>query len=122
MSSRFQVINHKGKRIFYVDFKGIEIDEVWEVLEAAKQVIARQPMKSVRHLTDVTGTVFSKRTIRELKAYANHNEPFIHRSAAIGVSGIMVVMFNAVVKFSKRKNLVLKRSREEALDWLAEDE
>ena len=118
--SKFQFIEHNGKRIFYLDFKGVEMEKVSGILDEAKPVVSDQPPKSVRHLTDVTGTSFSKQIIQQFKAYAHHNEPFIYRSAAVGVSGLMVVLFNAVVKFSGRSNLVLKSSMQEALDWLAE--
>ena len=119
--SRIQIITHKGQNILYVDFRGVDIDRVENILDMGKRVVASQPLKSVRHLTDVTGANFSKDTIRLFKEYANHNEPYIYRSAAVGVSGLMVVLFNAVVRFSGRKNLVIKASVEEAKEWLCAD-
>ena len=120
-SNRIKFVNYHGKQVFYVDFRGIEMEDVADVMAEAKEIIARQPFKSVRHLTDVTDTNFSKRTIQQFKEYANHNTPYIYRSAAIGVTGIMVVLFNAVVKFSGRKNLMLKNSLEEAKAWLCDE-
>ncbi len=122
MSSRFEFIKHRGKKIFYLNLRDAEANEIGGILNEAKKVIAKEPPNSVRHLSDVTDHSFSRQTVQELKDYANHNDAFIYRSAAIGVTGISVVLFNAVVKFSKRKNLVLKGSLEEALDWLAEAE
>jgi hypothetical protein len=35
------------------------------------------------------------------------------------VEGLKQVIFNGVLLFTKRKNLVIKNSKQEALDWLA---
>jgi hypothetical protein len=36
----------------------------------------------------------------------------------IGVEGIQNIIFKCVLMFTSRKNLVLKNSKQEALDWL----
>jgi hypothetical protein len=39
-------------------------------------------------------------------------------TAVIGVEGLKQIIFNSFLAFTKRKNLVLKNSEEEALEWL----
>jgi hypothetical protein len=55
-----------------------------------------------------------------VKEFTKHNEPYMKITALIGVEGIKKVIYDAVLLFTKRKNLILKNSKEEALDWLAE--
>ena len=39
-------------------------------------------------------------------------------TAIIGVEGLKLIIFNSLLAFTKRKNLILKNTKEEALDWL----
>lgn len=57
-----------------------------------------------------------------MKEYVLHNKPFMKRSAVVGVSGLVKVLFQGVLKFSGRSDLILKSSLEEAKDWLATEE
>jgi hypothetical protein len=41
-------------------------------------------------------------------------------SASIGVEGLMKIIHNAVVMFTGNKSIVLKKTKEDALDWLVE--
>jgi hypothetical protein len=116
---RTNYIEHKGRKILFVNFAHLEADELPARIEEAKAIIASQREKSVFVLTDVTGGVFSKADVKHLKAYVAHNEPYIWRSAVVGVEGILNVVFQGVVRFSGREDLMLKASLEEAKDRLA---
>lgn len=117
---RISFIEHNNRQILFVNFAGVEMEDMTAVIDEAKEVIAAQPAKSVFCLTDVTGAGFSKEVIKHLKAYVAHNKPYIWRSAVVGVEGIIGVIFQGVVKFSGRGDLVLKESLEEAQAWLSE--
>ena len=38
----------------------------------------------------------------------------------LGIEGLKTILFNSVLMVTRSKKLVLKNSKEEALDWLAE--
>jgi len=47
------------------------------------------------------------------------NTPYIKCSAVYGVEGLKEVIFNGILSFTGRKNLVLFKTLEEAKDFLA---
>lgn len=38
---------------------------------------------------------------------------------SLGVDGLRLIIFNSLLAFTRRKNLVLRTSKDQALDWLA---
>lgn len=117
MEHRIKFIEHKGKRILHLDFTRAHADEVIQIIGKAKSVIAAQPAKSVRTLTDVTDIKFNNDATAAMKEFASHNKPYVAAAAVVGVTGLKQIIYNAVVKFSGR-NLVLFDSHGQAKDWL----
>lgn len=118
MEHRIKFIEHKGKKILHLDFSQARPDEVIRIIRAAKDVIASQPSKSIRTLTDVTDLKFNTDAAEAMKEFATHNTPFVEKAAVVGVTGLKRIIYNAVVKFSGR-DLVAFDSHGEAKDWLA---
>jgi hypothetical protein len=118
---RIKFIEHRGKQILHLDFSGAKADEVLAVIEKAKTVISAKPAGSVRTLTDVTGAAFNSEVSDAMKAFVNHNKPYVSASAVVGVTGLKQIIYNAVVKFSGR-NLVAFDTTDQAKDWLVRQE
>jgi hypothetical protein len=118
MMQNCEWIVYKNKKILFVKIAGHTVDEIKEIIEYTKPVMAKEPPKSILCLTDVTNVKSSPEITQMLKDYTKHNEPYIKVTALIGVEGLKQVIFNGVLLFTGRKNLVLKNSKEEALDWL----
>lgn len=116
---RIRFIEYKGRRILHLDFAGTKPEDILRLIEEAKSVIAAQPAKSVRTLTDVTDLKFNTASAEALKAFAKHNKPYVTAAAVVGVTGLKQIIYNAVVKFSGR-NLVAFDTSGQAKDWLAE--
>jgi len=112
-------IEHKGRKIFFIDFSNTNLDGVNEAIAQAKPVIAGERPQSVLCLVQTHGTKFSLDIGRAVKAFTLHNKPFMKMTAIVGVDGLQQVILNSVIVFTKRSNLVVKRSREEALEFLA---
>lgn len=119
MEKRIKFIEHKGKKILHLDFSNAHADEVLQIIQAAKSVIAAQPAGSIRTLTDVTDIRFDKAATEAMKEFASHNKPYVTAAAVVGVTGLKQIIYNAVVKFSGR-NLVAFDSGGQARDWLAD--
>jgi len=54
-----------------------------------------------------------------LKEFIKHNEHYIKITALIGVEGLKKVSYSGVLLFAGCKNLILKDTKQEAMDWLA---
>jgi len=115
---RVRFIDHQGKKILHLDFSHCKAAEVLQVIDQAKAVIVTQPPKSVMTLTDVTGTGFNSDVSESMKAFVNHNKPYVAAAAVVGVTGLKQIIFNAVVRFSGRK-LSAFDTLDRAKDWLA---
>jgi hypothetical protein len=108
-----------GRRIFVVDFSDTDLAGVKAAIAEGKPVIAAQPPFSVLCLVDCSGTKFSLEISDQVKEFAMHNKPYIKMTAIIGVVGIAKVVLNTTIAFTKRDNLILKDSLQEALDFLS---
>ncbi len=111
-------IEHRGKKIVFVDFSNSDVDGIRQAIADAKGLIASEPPLSVLCLVETTGTSFSFDISQAIKEFTLHNKPFIKMTAIVGVEGLQKVVLNSVIVFTKRKNLVTKGSRAEALDFL----
>lgn len=115
---RIRFIEHKGKKILHLDFTRARADEVMDIIRKAKTVIAAQPERSIRTLTDVTDLMFNTAAAEAMKEFASHNKPYVAAAAVVGVTGLKQIIYNAVVRLSGR-NLVAFDSSAQARDWLA---
>jgi hypothetical protein len=115
----YEWLQHKGKRIFYMNIAVKTPEEMKQRIAAMEPVIEKEPPKSILCLADVIDGSFSPEITQLTKDFAKHNEPYIKTTALIGVEGLKQVIFNGILLFTNRKNMVLKNSRPEALDWLA---
>jgi hypothetical protein len=116
---RVRFIEHKGKNILVVDLSDSKGSETTgAILAAAREKIDIQPPKSLLLLTNVTGTHYNTEGAEALKAYTKANTPFIKASAAVGVVGIKLILYKAILKLTGRQ-IAAVGSVEAGLDWLA---
>ncbi len=111
-------LEHRGKKIVFVDFSNTDHAGVCQAIAEAGPIIAGEPPHSVLCLVETFGTKFSLDISKDVKAFTLHNKPFIKMTAIVGVEGLQKVILNSVIVFTKRNNLVVKNSRAEALDFL----
>jgi hypothetical protein len=111
-------IQHKGKNILFIDFARSTFQDIQLTIAQGKEIIVKEPPESILALVDTTDSRFSLEVSTALKEFTAHNKPYMKMTALIGVSGLQKTIYNGVILFTRRKNLILKNSREEALDWL----
>jgi len=116
----YEWLDHKGKRVLYMNIAAKKPEELKERLERIKMVIKGEPPKSLLCLVDVQNGNITPEITHLTKEFAKHNDPYVKTTAVIGVEGLKQVIFNGVLLFTKRKNLVIKNSKQEALDWLVQ--
>ena len=120
MEERIRFIDHLGKKILVVDFSNCPANEVEKIARAVPDYVTVQPRNSVLVLTDFTGASFDRDALRAMKETAVFDKPFVRKSALLGTESLPAQFYEELISFSRRELLILK-TREEALDWLATD-
>jgi len=117
--NRTQVIEHKGRKIFFSDFSYLQsIQEIVVVATEIKKYVLSQPPKSIYSLTTIEGMHFNNAIRDVFTELAKNNKPFVKAAAIIGVSGLKQILFNGIMKLSGR-DLKLFSSIDQAKEWLA---
>ena len=117
MAERIRFIHHQGKKILLVDLSNLPPGEFEKLVRQVPDYVTVQPRGSVLVLTDFTAAVFNRDTIRAVKETAVFDKPFIKKSALIGTETFPVEFYEELKSFSRRELLIF-RTRDEALTWL----
>lgn len=111
-------ILYKGVNIYYMDFSNLRTEKIiFEKMEEFIKYIISQPESSVYALTNLQNMYFNKIIFQRFKEFVIKDKPFIKKSAIIGLDGLIKVMFNGIVKTTKR-DLHAFNSIEEAKEFL----
>jgi hypothetical protein len=97
---RIRLIKYRGEEICYLDFTEITLGEAAEALEEAAGIIRSRPHNSVLALINLKDAQFNPEVIKLLADLARGNEPYIRRSATVGLSRTMKIIrtgFEALV-------------------------
>jgi len=119
MEERIRFVEHKGKQILLEDFSNVPSDdELLDLMYKAAKIVQSQPLKSVLVCVDMTNANYGPRVSQESKQVTSNNTPYIKASALVGVTKLMEVILRTISVVSGRK-LISFPTRQEALDWLA---
>ncbi len=113
-------IQYKGKTILYCDFRNQIGDEGITTLDEEAKAMETWTQKG-RVLSDFHNSKGSTAFMSHAKKLGKEVfAPNTHKAAAIGLSGIQMVLLQAYNTFSSDK-LVPFNSEEEAKEWLIKD-
>ena len=84
---RVELREREGKSLVFLDFSGLEPEELEDVLKEAAGVIRSRPLKSLYTLTKVDGAHFNGEVIELLKEFAKGNDPYVKMGAIVGLGG-----------------------------------
>lgn len=115
---RVTVVVHDSKQIIDLEFRDCDMDQALQVIAEGAKVIRALPLRSALILSDFTNATHDARLSLSLGQFMVGNEPCVKASAAVGVTGMKRVLFDAVMKFSGR-NLPIFDTVDQAKDWLA---
>ncbi len=118
---RTTFLSDRGVRICLLDFSNIPDEQTALVaIEEAGRLIAREPLRSVYTVTDVTGSKVTSRIRAALHALTQANKPYVVAGAVVGATSLQMIILRGIVQLTKRR-LVVANSREEAKDWLVKE-
>jgi hypothetical protein len=99
-----RIIGYKHIQIVYIDFSNLKkAEEIYSVIENAESYIHRQLPRSLYILTNLTGMHFNNEIFNHITAYAKGNNPFVKRSAVVGMSGMMQIFYNTFTRITGRE-------------------
>ncbi len=119
--SRTSWIDHKGKKILYVDYRGLKTTK--ELIQTLDESIIEEiasPTK-VRVLANFEGSLGSIEYMQHLKKVGKElGLPKVQKTAVLGIIGVKEILLRSYISFSGDKNIRTFDTEAEALDWLAE--
>jgi hypothetical protein len=116
---KIKFIEHKGKKILYIDFSDCSPEDFIKGIEASERVIASQPENSVLTLTCVRNAHYNRDVTQRLKEYTRANKPHVRAAAIVGLNGLMEVILQGIILFTRRK-FSMFGDIEQAKDWLVQ--
>ena len=120
MEERIRFITYHGQRILLADFSNCTAEEVTTGARLVPSFVASEPKGSVLLLADFSGAKFDKTALTALKEGTAYDQPYLKRSAWVGVESLPKVFYDNIKAFSRR-TLPTFSTREQALEWLVEE-
>ena len=115
---RVKFIEHKGKKILYIDMRNCVENEVLALMDESKKIIRAQPEKSVLTLTDVTHARYNAAVVTAMQEYTKGNKPHVRAAAVLGINAIKKIIFSKIMEFSGRE-LMSFEDLGKAREWLS---
>ena len=113
-------IEHKGKRILYVDYRGLKTaEELIQTLDESIRQEVDSPTK-VLVLANVEGSSGSSEYMERVKQAGKENAQKVQKTALVGTTGVKVILLSAYLRFTGDKSTRSFDTEAEALDWLVE--
>ena len=117
---RWKWMEHNGKRIMYVDYRGMKPKEIMPLMKETNDAVAasRDKVMILGHVKDATVTP-------EVMNYLKRSASMVlrHRAekiAVVGAVGLMAVFFDSFVVALDRNFARKFKTEEEALKWLSD--
>jgi hypothetical protein len=121
LDHRLRFIKHKGHAVYLIDFSHCTEKEMLLLLDLIRADISRHEPGSMLTLADFTGAEMDKNVATRMKEVLVLDRPYVKRSAWVGTESLPHVFYEHFKTFSQR-DLPAFKTREEAMDWLVEDE
>ncbi|MFY9561237.1 MAG: hypothetical protein WAQ52_13465 [Terriglobales bacterium] len=121
MDDRIHFIEHKGKQILLCDFSHATAPQMLLLLEHIRVTIAQHARESLLTFGDYTGAEISRTVATKIKEVLTLDRPFVKKTAWVGTEKIPHAIMEGFHTFSQRR-IVTFKTREEALDWLVEED
>jgi hypothetical protein len=121
MDDRIRFIRHRGKQILLLDFSHANAHEMQLLLEHVRITVAKHAHESLVTLADFTDSTVDHPVSTKIKEVLTLDRPFVKKTAWVGVESIPKSFMENFESFSQRE-IVTFKTREEAMDWLVEEQ
>ena len=121
LDHRLKYVKHKDHVIFVADFTNCTAKELLLLLDMVRADVARHTPGSMLTLVEFTGAQIDKNVATRMKEVLALDRPYVKRSAWVGAESLPHVYVEHFKNFSRR-DIPAFKTREEAMDWLVQDE
>lgn len=121
MSSRVKWVEHKDKKILYVDYRGQKTtEEMIGTVEESTRIEAESPTK-VLVLVNYENSAASIEYMARVKELGKEiRTQKVLKTALLGITGLKMVLYQGYIRFTGETTLKIFTDETAALDWLAE--
>ena len=117
MTDRIELINYKGKEIFYSDFRDLSGEEYIQTIDKNIKYAKDLQKSDILFLSDIRDSVVSSEVAAKLKSISEDLKSFTDRMALIGITGVKKIFFQVLGKMSSMKMKAFN-DVENAKEWL----
>ena len=121
MDDRIHFIEHKGKQILSIDYSQATAQQMLLLLEHVRVTVAQHSRESLLTLADFTGAEIDRTVATKMKEVLTLDRPFVKKTAWLGTDSIPHAYMEGFQTFSRRE-IATFQTREEALEWLVEEQ
>ena len=121
MGERIRLIEHRGKQILLCDFSHASAHEMQLLLQEVRVTVAQHARESLVTLGDYTGATVDHAVATRIKEVMTLDRPFVKKTAWVGAESVPRAFMENFHSFSQRE-IVTFKTREEAMDWLVEEQ
>ena len=114
ISDRVKWIEHKGHKIFFNDYSGLdEASYLAAIDESLRKISEIDPGTVILFLDDVTGTFTTSKIKAKFREIEHEMAKYKYVIAVVGVSGMMKIIARAFMW-----DMYFAKDREDAKEWL----
>jgi hypothetical protein len=112
-----------GRTILYIDFSGFTSHEQFqEVINIWRPLIAKYPEHSVYTISNVENVIFDSAVKETIINHMGFNKHYVKCGAVVGMDGIQKMMIKSIMNVTARPDLEFFFTKEEAVEWLLQQE
>lgn len=115
-------IEFKGKKILYIDYRGVKDKDVSLSILRKTVEIERKSCGNLLILQNFEGTYANKEFMEEIKKLGKEVKDKVKKNALVGITGIKKILLRAYIAFSGEKDIKTFNTEEDAKEWLISDE
>ena len=114
-------IEHQGKRILYIDYRGHKTDtEMFQTMDEEVKIEAASPVKVLGLANFVGVNVTANYMARVNKTGVEVRNQKVQKMALLGVTGLKLILLQSYFRFTGATNMKTFDTEAAALAWLVE--
>jgi len=100
LENRIQEINYKNTEILYVDYRNLREDDLIKLMRLVDDFVVKTDKKNLLKLNDVREQYTSASVLSEIKRSSKLQNPYIKKSAYLGIVGVKKILLAAINRVS----------------------
>lgn len=116
-------IDYNGKQVLYSNYEGCKTPkEMIKVLQEEVEILQKQEGRTLvmANYEKSFGSIEYMDALKDLGKRVLKNK--IEKTATLGITGVKEAFFKSYVFFTRQKNVRLFYDKEQALEWLTQEE